>query len=179
MAISITWGSKIINVPRADLTLLQGSPELRELDLDWFRLQLKTLEESEAGMPFPDTHRHVTQAVLAGITYARLIEVINGYTVQFEDGQYTVSCTGANHNLSDVKVANQVSLIVNNSAGLQIVSVGSGLSAEQDTKLDELHKLQALDPDNPLTITPNSRQVDDIDLAITGDGKTSTTVTRQ
>jgi hypothetical protein len=118
MAISITWGTKVIYVPKADLTLIQASPEIRELDLDWFRLELKDLEDGEEGMCFPDTHRHVTETTLAGLTYARIVEIINGYTVEFEDGQYTVNCVGANHNVSDVKVANQVSLIINNAAGL-------------------------------------------------------------
>ena len=118
MAVSITWGTKVIYVPRADLTLIQSSPEIREMDLNWFRMQLKGLEDDEAGMPFPDTHTHNTEVELAGLVYARIIEIINGYTVEFEDGQYTVTCVGANHNLSDVRVANQVSLIVNNAAGL-------------------------------------------------------------
>lgn len=116
MAISVTWGTKVIYVPQSYLTFLGGS--LYQLDLNQFRLDLKNLEDSEEGMPFPDTHTHNTEVVLSGITYARIIEIINGYTVEFEDGQYSVSCTGANHNLAEVKVANQVSLIVNNAAGL-------------------------------------------------------------
>jgi hypothetical protein len=118
MAVSVDWGTKVITIPKADTSLLQASPEVRELDVDWFRLQLKALEDDEAGMPYLDTHSHVTELTLAGFTYVRSLEIKNGYTVEFEDGQYTVSCTGANHNLSDVKVANQVSLVINNSAGL-------------------------------------------------------------
>jgi hypothetical protein len=118
MAISIHWGTKVIFVPKADLTLIQTSPEVRELDLNWFRLQLHALQDDEEGIWADDTHNHNTEVTLSGLTYARIVEVINGYTVQFEDGQYTVNCVGANHNISDVKVANQVSLIVNNAAGL-------------------------------------------------------------
>lgn len=118
MAITIDWLTYVINVPKADLTLLQASPELRELDLDWFRLQLKDIEDDEPGIPQPDTHIHLTEVTLAGLTYARIVEILDPYTVEFEDGQYTVACVGANHNVSDVKVPNQVSLIVNNAAGL-------------------------------------------------------------
>ena len=118
MTISIDWGTKVIYVPKADLALLQSDPEIRALDLNAFHLWLKDAEDSEDGMPFLDTHNHNTEVELAGLTYARIVEITNGYTVEFEDGQYTISCTGANHNLSDVKVANQVSLIVNNAAGL-------------------------------------------------------------
>jgi len=119
MAIGVGWGgTNIIYVPKADLALIQPSPEVRELDLDWFRLELKDLEDDEEGIAHPDTHRHNTEVTLSGLTYARIIEIIAPYTVEFEDGQYTINCVGANHNLSDVKVANQVSLIVNNAAGL-------------------------------------------------------------
>ena len=118
MAISIDWGTRVIFVPKADTALVQASPEVRELDVDWFRLQLKSLEDDENGMAFPDTHNHNTEITISGIVYARTIEIINGYTVEFENGSYSISCKGANHNLADVKVPNSVSLIINNAAGL-------------------------------------------------------------
>ena len=59
------------------------------------------------------------------------------------------------------------------------VEVGSGLSAEEQTKLDELHKLQGLDASNPMTVTPTSRAAGTISQVISGDGENTTTVTRQ
>lgn len=118
MAISVDPLTDIIYVPKADLTLIQASPEVREIDLNWFRLALRDWEDGEDAIPRPKTHNHSTETTLAGLTYARIIEILAPYTVEFEDGQYTVNCVGANHNISDVKVANQVSLIVNNAAGL-------------------------------------------------------------
>lgn len=118
MAISVDPLTDIIYVPKADLTLVQASPEVREIDLNWFHLKLLDWEDSEDAIPRPKTHSHNTEVSLAGLTYARIIEILLPYTVEFEDGQYTVNCVGANHNISDRKVANQVSLIVNNAAGL-------------------------------------------------------------
>jgi len=46
------------------------------------------------------------------------------------------------------------------------------------TLVDELHKIQGLDAANPMTVTPTSRTSGSIDLGITGDGETTTTVTR-
>lgn len=122
MALSINWATKVITVPQADLTLISGS--LYELDVDAFRLELKDIEDSEEGMAFPDTHRHNTEVTLSGVTYARTFEIINGYTVTFENGTYTVRCVGANHNLADVKNVNSVSLIIGNSAGLVVPTGG-------------------------------------------------------
>lgn len=126
MAISINWGTKVIYVPKSDLTLISGS--LYELDVNQFRLDLKNLEDTEEGMAAPTTHNHNKEVTLAGTTYARAVEIINGYTVTFEDGQYTVRCVGANHNIGDVKNVNQVSLIVNNAAGLIVTSGGGSLT---------------------------------------------------
>lgn len=107
------------------------TPTLYELDVNALRLALKDLEDDPDGMFAVDTHRHNTAVSLSGVTYARIFEVINGYTVEFEDGQYAVRCAGANHNLADVKVLNQVSLIIGNSAGL--VEVGTGGSGSSPT----------------------------------------------
>jgi hypothetical protein len=46
------------------------------------------------------------------------------------------------------------------------------------TEVAELHDLQGLDSENPMTVTPTSRVAGDISLAISGDGVASTTVTR-
>lgn len=117
--IDIAWATtKRIFVPRADIPLVQASPEIRELDVNVFRKALKDLEAAAEGMPWPDTHRHVTETTLSGSTYARLVEILPPYTVEFEDGQYSVRAVGANHNILDVKINNQVSLAVQNSAGL-------------------------------------------------------------
>ena len=143
MALSVTWGTKVINVLQADLTPISGT--LYELDTDQFRKDLKALEDGEDGMPFPDTHQHNTEVTVAGVTYARFIEIINGYSITFEDGQYSVRLVGSNNNFFDVENGilnqNQVQIIPGNSAGLIAVSSGSGLSTE------EHDQLMALDTD--------------------------------
>ena len=117
MALSIDWNTKIITVPRTDMTLVSASPEIRELDLNIFRLELKDIEDDE-GMPFDTTHEHIAPKTFSGITLARVVELINGYTVTFEDGLYTVNATGANSNIADSTNKNSVSLNTFNSAGL-------------------------------------------------------------
>lgn len=119
MAITIDWGNRVIYVPKDDLTIVQNNPsEIRSMDLNWFRLQLKNLEDSETGMIFPDTHKHNTEVYIGGLTYARVIEIINGYTITFEDGQYAVNLVGANSNVGDRVNVNSVSVRSFNSAGL-------------------------------------------------------------
>ena len=46
--ISIDFGNYIIYVPKSATTLVQTVPsEIRELDLNWFRLQLKDIEDAK------------------------------------------------------------------------------------------------------------------------------------
>ncbi len=144
MAISIDWGQRVINIPHADLTLVGGS--LHELDVDAFRLTLKNLEDGDEGIAFPATHRHNTQVTLSGVVYARVVEIINGYKIQFgptPGGEpYIVRFVGANHNLGDViNYDGGMSAIIGNSAGL-IVGGGAaaGLTVDQDARLARVEK---------------------------------------
>ena len=140
MSLSINWTTQVITVPQSYLTFLSGSDY--ELDVDQFRKDLNNIQDSEEGMPFLDTHRHNTEVVLGTITLARVVEIINGYSVTFEDGQYIVNLTGANNNLLDVTNLNQVSIRSSNSAGLITVISGSGVLPQDivdiaDAVLDE------------------------------------------
>ncbi len=121
MALDVDWVSGVITVPKADMPVIQASPEIRELDVTQFHRDLRSIHASVQGVPYTRTHDHNGEITLAGIVYARSVEIILPYTVTFEDGQYGVSVTGGNTNLLDVKNANQVSLLTNNSAG-QIVT---------------------------------------------------------
>jgi hypothetical protein len=119
MAISIDWTTYIISVPKADLTLIQASPtEIRELNVNWFRLQLKAIEASLEGHPKLKTHNHNTEVLLGGIVFARTVEILEPYTITFEDGAYAVNLVGANNNIGDRINYNQVQVRPTNSAGL-------------------------------------------------------------
>ena len=135
--ITITWGTKTINVPRSFLTFVSGT--LYELDTNLFRLALKDLEDSIEGMAHLRTHKHNTEVTVAGTTFARTIEIINGYSIEFENGFYSVKLIGSNNNIFDIQnrilVQNNVQIIPTNSAGLIVVSIGSGLSTEEHNKL--------------------------------------------
>jgi hypothetical protein len=50
--------------------------------------------------------------------------------------------------------------------------------AQIQTLVDELHKIEGLSDGNPMTVTPTNRTAGTINLDITGDGETTTTVTR-
>jgi hypothetical protein len=137
MAISVDWATRVITIPTSFLTHLSGPVGVGgtfELDVNAFRLALKALEADVEGMPFPDTHTHNTEVQLGITTYARVVEIINDYTVEFAEtpfDQYTVICSGANHNIADVKVVNTVSLIIGNAAGLVVVNGTGGASTTE------------------------------------------------
>lgn len=113
--------TNIIKVLKTDsfMTLISGT--LYECDTDAFRLALKAVEDDEEGIVFGDTHEHFTSYTVSGITYSRKFEIISPYSIEFEDGQYSVRLVGSNTNLFDVAagilVQNQVQVISQNSVG--------------------------------------------------------------
>jgi hypothetical protein len=147
MPVTVNWGTKVINITQSYLTPLGGS--VYELDLNELRLDLKDLEDGAEGMAFPDTHYHNTEVTFSGVTLARVIVFINGYTVTFEDGQYAVEAKGANSNLADVMNLNQVSLRSFNTAGLIVTSGGSPWTQQEKDDLQaDMTKLLGLNQQN-------------------------------
>ena len=118
MALSIDWATKVITIPQADLIALGGSNY--QLDTDQFHWDLRDYMDSEDGIVHLPTHTYVAATTLAGFTYAPLLEIINGYTVTFEDGSYRVYLNGTNNNILDVLNFNSVQVAAQNSAGLVV-----------------------------------------------------------
>lgn len=120
MAITVnrTVSPQVINVPRADMLLVQASPEIRQLDLESFRRECREIKDSLDGRPYPRLIDYVAPVTVGSTQLAAIIEVTSAYTVTFEDGLYAVDLAGANSNVFEKTNRNQVSLLANNSAGL-------------------------------------------------------------
>jgi len=138
MAISINWGTKVISVPQSYLTFVSGVKYT--LDVDAFRLDLKDIEDSEEGMAFDKTHNHNTSVTVGGVTLARVVEIINGYTISFEDTgtPYQVRLEGANNNILDVaNIIANVNIASTNSAGLIEVDTGGSAAIVAAAVMDD------------------------------------------
>ena len=135
MPLTVDWPNATVHVPKSYLTLDSGT--LYRLDTNQFRLDLKALEETIQGMAWPLTHYHNTEYTIAGVTYARSVQML--YKVEFEDGQYTVILEGSNNNIwdvdGDILVQNQVQVIAQNAAGLIVKTVGSGVTEQDKTDI--------------------------------------------
>ncbi len=129
MALTLNPATKLISVPQADLTLVSGT--LYTLDSDQFRKDVMTLLASQPYIWMDDAYTHNTEVTVAGTTYARTLEFINGYSIQFEDtgSQYSVRIEGSNNNIFDVEngilvPTSLVTVIPTNSAGLILNQTG-------------------------------------------------------
>lgn len=123
MALSLDPATKEIEIPQADLTFVSGT--LYDLDTDQFRKDVFDLLASESYIWLPDAFSHNGEVTVAGTTFARTLEFINGYNITFEDtgSAYTVRLQGSNNNIFDVDngILNPTSLVTvisTNSAGL-------------------------------------------------------------
>lgn len=134
--ISVDWPSRVIYVPLSALTNV--SVGIYELDLDVFRAALRFLEATDDGMAFPATHNHNPPVDIGGLVLGQVVLLINSYTVTFEDGRYAVAIVGGNSNVGANVNVNQVSVRSNNSAGLQLVTAGSGVTAQDKQDIADL-----------------------------------------
>jgi hypothetical protein len=120
MAYSVNWATKIVTVPKSDMTQLSAS--IYSLDVLNFWAKIHLIQSGEDGLPHLDIMRSNAPVTLGGVTYARSVEVINGYKIEFENGPYQINLTGANNNLLDARVQNNVSINASNSAGMVVAS---------------------------------------------------------
>lgn len=123
MATTINPITGIIYVPKVDTTLVDiGPPEIRELDTNVWRLELRDIEDDELNRPWPRTHDHNSDVDIGGgVILADVLLILDPYTVTFEDGQYAVNLVGTNNNILLKNNKNQVSVNPGNSAGLIVV----------------------------------------------------------
>lgn len=103
--------------------------------------EIRRLEDSpDDGLWAPQILDHTNPKTLAGATYAAFDEIINGYTIQFTGTLTRVNLEGSNNNIVDVLISNGVTVVPSNSAGLQLVSVGSGLLPSEQQQLADIHE---------------------------------------
>ena len=113
MAISVNPITKVISIPQADLTLVSGT--LYELNLNTLRLWLKEWEYSVEGIVQTKTNDHASEFDLGTFVLGRSFKILPPYSIEFENGAYTVNLLDAHANVSDVAsgilVQNQVQVI--------------------------------------------------------------------
>lgn len=171
MAYSVNWTTKVITVPVSDLTLVSGVNYTLDSEAFWREMRRLEWEFSE-GLYAPQAIEFVETQILSGLAYSPIVKLINGYTWQTNGSNINVSLIGYNSNLLDFfNPGNGVSVLANNSAG----RTSDGTLSD---KVDELWKLQGLDANNPMTVTPTARSTGSISQTISGDGTTTSTVTR-
>lgn len=140
MIVTVNWGTKVVIVPRSEMLLVQSTPvEIRQLDLTDFRFALHDVQDSEVGIVYPHIHNHNPSVTVAGTALAKVIEIINGYTITFEDGLYNVNIVGGNSNVADRVNKNQVGVNTANSAGLQDSSSLQAASFGDVVAIDQIN----------------------------------------
>lgn len=131
MALTVDPATFVWSVLQADLTFISGT--LYDLDTNQLKLDMGLELASEDGIWMPDAFIHNTEVTVAGTTFARTIEMINGHSITLEDtgGAYSTRMINSNNNMFDIEnsILNPTALVTvisTNSAGL-VVS-GSGVT---------------------------------------------------
>lgn len=131
MSYAVNWMAKTVSIPTSDLMLVSGTRY--SLNMADCLAEVRRLEwEPSEGLWAPAILGHAdTRFDFAGVDYAPFDDFINGYTVIITGAATRVDLVGSNNNLVDVLVPTGVSVVPSNSAGLQVVTTGSGIT-EQD-----------------------------------------------
>ncbi|MHA1814129.1 MAG: hypothetical protein ACTSYX_11940 [Candidatus Thorarchaeota archaeon] len=133
MALSVNHSTLVIAVPQADLTFVSAG--LYTLDTETFRNLLRDLEDDPENMALPYILARNAPVTLSGTVYSQFLFIVNGFSLEFEDGTYTILVENSNNNFADVQagilVRNQVQVIPSNSGGL-IVGEGADLGDVAD-----------------------------------------------
>lgn len=153
MSITVNPLTFVISVPKADLTFVSGT--LYKHNTDAFRLELKNWEDTVDGIASPKTHNHNTEVTIVGTTYFRAINMLAPYSIEYENGLYSVILEGSNNNMWDIEggilVQNSVQVIPTNTAGGQVVRVETGTSglttAESNALMQNTADLSAIQVD--------------------------------
>lgn len=124
MALSIDPATRVITIPKSDLTPVSGT--LYVLNTESFRNAMNALLDDEDYIWMPDWAIRNKPVEVGGVTLAQTIQMINGYSITFDDSggtdAYSVRLEGSNNNLFDIQngILNQnlVQVIPTNSAGL-------------------------------------------------------------
>lgn len=114
---SVNFLTKVVTITKADTVLVSSSPDVRSLDVTTLWQTLVDIQDDVGSMTYPDIVSNIPPFTVAGTTFARVVQIINGYTLTFEDGPYAVNIVGGNSNAADVNNKNQVSVNTANSAG--------------------------------------------------------------
>lgn len=135
MAYVANWVTKVISIPTSDLTLVSGTRY--SLDMAECLTEVRRLEWLfDEGLWAPAILEHSnTRFDFAGANYAPFDEFINGYTVQITGIATRVDILGSNNNLADVLISTGITVVTFNSAGLQIVEAGSGVTEQDKTDI--------------------------------------------
>lgn len=103
---TVDWQNKIVHIEINDLkSVAQNIYELNPLD---FKEKAQGFEASEEGILHDEIVEYKPPIYLDGATVPDVVEVVNGYTITFEDGQYAVNLKGANSNIAEVTNVNGV-----------------------------------------------------------------------
>lgn len=111
MPLQLDWPTKVITVPLSELTFVSGTRYTITVDY-WFQL-LREANYTEEGIVFDTMYSNIPPTT----STPRIVEVINGYTAQFENGLYSVEFINGNTNYRDIEIKNNVSVGTNNTTG--------------------------------------------------------------
>lgn len=114
MALTVDYSTVtpwLITIPKSDLTLITGTQY--QLTVDEFWILLRDFTDNETPVARPKLYSRIP----ATSSTPSITTIDDDYSLEFEDGLYSVNIINGNTNIREVEVKNQVSVNTNNTTG--------------------------------------------------------------
>ncbi len=138
MAYAVDWIGKVITIPTSDLVLVSGTRY--QLPMSDFLGEIRRLEAAfDQGLWAPQILEHANPRLdFVGTNYVGFDEILNSYQIQFTGVATRIDLIGTNNDIVDVLIPTGIAVVPSNSAGLQKVQTGGGLSPTQDQRIKDV-----------------------------------------
>jgi len=159
--VTVIWDKREIFVPKSYMIQVQTTPsEIWQLSIPVFKNTLGDLLDDAEGVIYPDIFKFNPTTDVGGVMLAPVVEILDPYTITFEDGQYAVNLVGANSNIADRVNVNNVSVRSSNSVGLQDLTSLQAASFDGTVTLDSVKGVPGTQFPIGTRGTPSNNMVD-------------------
>lgn len=178
-------------------SIVDVDPGIVDVDCQTLYTAIKAAQASEEGILYERIGSGSGLSQLGpGVQVGLTVELLGAWQLRFAEGNYIARVAGGNligglggdpiaysAGVQTLLIQSAASTVVTEGgsigAAVQSAMTAQGFTPDRASQIDEMHTMRGLKQQNPLTVTPSGETAGSISLTFTGDGKTSTTVTRQ
>lgn len=157
LSIEMDWSNKVINIPKSGLKSLTtniATREIRLLDVEILWRDLAALNANLEGIVFEIMYDNTPPYNAQGINQQyRRLKIISGYTVTFENGDYTVDIANGVSNILEIVNKNKV-IVRHRTPIVELLEEGHNTEIKSYIRWDVKREKVNTDLEYPMLLRP-------------------------